>query len=63
MCLMNQTFPMNIKKIIHDYLWKMQTWTLEEVRIFANSVAFFEEEVQIHFYQIMLKAYEKISLL
>ncbi|EJL1263857.1 helix-turn-helix domain-containing protein, partial [Listeria monocytogenes] len=47
------------KKIIHDYLWKMQTWTLEEIRIFANSISFFEEEVQIHFYQIMLKSYEK----
>ncbi|EAF0861656.1 Rgg/GadR/MutR family transcriptional regulator [Listeria monocytogenes] len=47
------------KKIIHDYLWKMQTWTLEEVRIFANGISFFEEEVQIRFYQIMLKAYEK----
>ncbi|EAE1629878.1 Rgg/GadR/MutR family transcriptional regulator, partial [Listeria monocytogenes] len=47
------------KKIIHDYLWKMQTWTLEEVRIFANGISFFEEEVQIHFYQIMLKSYEK----
>ncbi|EAE8347305.1 Rgg/GadR/MutR family transcriptional regulator [Listeria monocytogenes] len=47
------------KEIIHDYLWKIQTWTLEEIRIFANSVAFFEEEVQIHFYQIMLKSYEK----
>ncbi len=47
------------KKIIHDYLWKMQTWTLEEVRIFSNSISFFEEEVQIHFYQIMLKSYEK----
>ncbi|RKC30118.1 XRE/MutR family transcriptional regulator [Listeria monocytogenes] len=47
------------KKIIHDYLWKMQTWTLEEVRIFSNGISFFEEEVQIHFYQIMLKSYEK----
>ncbi|EBH4249791.1 helix-turn-helix domain-containing protein [Listeria monocytogenes] len=46
-------------KIIHDYLWKIQSWTLEEIRIFANSISFFEEEVQIHFYQIMLKSYEK----
>ncbi|EHL5772222.1 Rgg family transcriptional regulator, partial [Listeria monocytogenes] len=31
----------------------------EEIRIFANSVAYFEEEVQIQFFQLVVKASER----
>ncbi|EAC8225613.1 Rgg/GadR/MutR family transcriptional regulator [Listeria monocytogenes] len=47
------------KEIIHDYLWNVQSWTLEEIRIFANSVAYFEEEVQIQFFQLVVKSSER----
>ncbi|EDO1218693.1 helix-turn-helix domain-containing protein [Listeria monocytogenes] len=47
------------KATIHDYLWSVQSWTLEEIRIFANSVAYLEEEVQIQFFQLVVKASER----
>ncbi|MDT0016119.1 Rgg family transcriptional regulator [Listeria swaminathanii] len=62
--LLNNKFDVSIvsdedKAVIQTYLWKVQSWTLEEIRIFANSVDYFEEDVQIYFFQLVLKSIEK----
>ncbi|EAC2308192.1 Rgg/GadR/MutR family transcriptional regulator [Listeria monocytogenes] len=62
--LLNNRFDVSIvseedKAVIQTYLWKVQSWTLEEIRIFANSVDYFEEDVQIYFFQLVLKSLEK----
>ncbi|NDV11176.1 Rgg family transcriptional regulator, partial [Rhodococcus sp. IEGM 248] len=62
--LLNTRFDVSIvseedKAVIQTYLWKVQSWTLEEIRIFANSVDYFEEDVQIYFFQLVLQSLEK----
>ncbi|EAF9832813.1 Rgg/GadR/MutR family transcriptional regulator [Listeria monocytogenes] len=62
--LLNNKFDVSIvskedKEVIQTYLWKVQSWTLEEIRIFANSVDYFDEDVQIYFFQLVLKSIEK----
>lgn len=42
------------KTTIKNYLFSIQTWTLEEIKIFANSIYFLEESLQKHFLEYAL---------
>ncbi|AHI56476.1 helix-turn-helix domain-containing protein [Listeria ivanovii] len=41
---------------IQNYLFSIQSWTLEEIKIFANSIYYFDEEIQSQFLQQVLKS-------
>ncbi len=44
------------KCTIQKYLFSIDTWTLEELKICANSIYFFEEDLQIQFLNQVIKA-------
>lgn len=55
----NQTFDISVvseKDILtlKNYLFSVQTWTLEEIKIFANTIYFFEESLQRNFLEYSL---------